>query len=727
MDKHKENTKLLLVGKTEINTGLNPDKEKYPKAVFFIIGNEFCERFSYYGMKAILTLFLVNIIRYDDDTATTIYHTFSMGCYFTPIFGAMLADSFLGKYKTIFYISIIYALGNIVLASAAIPNGIPMIPFTMIGLTLIAVGTGGIKPCVAAFGGDQFSPNQEKELQKFFSFFYLSINCGSMISTILTPYLREDVKCFGDNSCFALAFGVPAILMIVSLIIFVLGRPLYKIIAPTGNIVVQVVSAICHALGRKIKSKAVRKEDHWLNYAEDKYDKSFLSDIKDVLHVLFLYLPLPVFWALFDQQGSRWTLQANAMDGHITGKFRIKPDQMQMINPFLILFFIPLFEYCIYPLLEKCHLLVRPLQRITTGGILASAAFIVAAFVQIALEKSLPVLPSEGLSQVSVINTLPCNISLSSSLSNVSFVEMIDLKDIKTNHSHEMEFFATNCSYLKTNSLSYNLFTSDAEPVRVMMITDINNHLSVYEVPDKFEKPDKGESKIRILFASSLIPPINSTITFYLSLNDKTTELKSNFSVNEQNGIFGFTDYVQVDPGIFKLAINNYNDTIPLDNVELNTGGSYIVTVVSDSNNKYFLKNNVIVQPNSISMLYQIPQYVIMTAGEIMFSITGLEFSYSQAPTSMKSVLQAAWLLTVAFGNIIVVIVSVGRFFSKQSYEFFMFAGLMVADMMLFSLIAYFYKYVEAKEDQLTKHNANENNHSKGIQNAAYLEDSTSL
>ena len=87
----------------------------------------------------------------------------------------------------------------------------------MIGLLVIAVGTGGIKPCVSAFGGDQFvRPQQDRQLEQFFSIFYFAINVGSLISTFLTPILREDVKCFGQQFCFPLAFGVPAILMIVA-------------------------------------------------------------------------------------------------------------------------------------------------------------------------------------------------------------------------------------------------------------------------------------------------------------------------------------------------------------------------------------------------------------------------------------------------------------------------------------------------------------------------------
>uniref|UniRef100_A0A1B6DEB5 Uncharacterized protein n=3 Tax=Clastoptera arizonana TaxID=38151 RepID=A0A1B6DEB5_9HEMI len=96
--------------------------------------------------------------------------------------------------------------------------------------------------------------------------------------------------------------------------------------------------------------------------------------------------------------------------------------------------------------------------------------------------------------------------------------------------------------------------------------------------------------------------------------------------------------------------------------------------------------------PNSVHILWLLPQYIIITAAEIMFSITGLEFSFTQAPLSMKSLISAAWLLTVSFGNLIVVIVAEAKFFESQAKEFFLFAGLMIIDMIIFILIAVRYK-----------------------------------
>lgn len=116
---------------------------------------------------------------------------------------------------------------------------------TVIGLLLIGIGSGGIKPCVAAFGGDQFKiPEQAKQLATFFSLFYFSINAGSLISTYLMPVLRNDVHCFGELSCFSLAFGVPGALMVISIFIFVAGKLKYIVKKPTGNVIVEVTKCI---------------------------------------------------------------------------------------------------------------------------------------------------------------------------------------------------------------------------------------------------------------------------------------------------------------------------------------------------------------------------------------------------------------------------------------------------------------------------------------------------
>lgn len=221
-------------------------KMKYPRSIGFIISNEFCERFNYYGMRTVLVLYLTQKLAYEEDTATVIYHLFTTFVYFLCVLGAIIADSWLGKFKTILYLSLVYVGGSTIMALGAIPPlDLPGRVFAILGLALIALGSGGIKPCVAAFGGDQFKiPEQAKQMASFFSLFYFSINAGSLISTSVTPILREDVNCFNEGDCFPLAFGVPGVLMAVSVVIFMAGKYLYIIKKPAGNVVVAVTKCI---------------------------------------------------------------------------------------------------------------------------------------------------------------------------------------------------------------------------------------------------------------------------------------------------------------------------------------------------------------------------------------------------------------------------------------------------------------------------------------------------
>jgi dipeptide/tripeptide permease len=262
---------------------VQPEKrwtKQFPFSVFFIVGNEFCERFSYYGMRAVLVLFLTHQLGFGDDSATALYHSFIFWCYFLPLLGAIISDSCLGKYGTILSLSVVYAIGNIVVSVSAIPfNNATQanIALAAVGLIIIAVGTGGIKPCVSAFGGDQFTDDQEKFRRYFFSLFYFSINAGSVISTLLTPILRDDINCFGTGECFTLAFGVPAVLMILSLVVFIVGTRFYVILKPkkeSARLFLDVPLCISSAIYRRVKHGRISTKTHWLQYASPKFSVS---------------------------------------------------------------------------------------------------------------------------------------------------------------------------------------------------------------------------------------------------------------------------------------------------------------------------------------------------------------------------------------------------------------------------------------------------------------------
>src|ERR1035438_3821165 len=203
-----------------------PAPGRWPPQVKFIVGNEACERFSYYGIVGILAGYITDAatvggLGESKDNATAIIHFFKFANYFMPLFGAWLSDKLIGRYHTILWVSLIYCLGNGVLAcSGFAPGAHARLLCLCAGLGLIAFGSGGIKPCVSAFMGDQFKPEQSHLLQKAYGAFYWSINFGSFFSFLVVPWVK-------DKWNYAAAFGVPGVLMALATLIFWLGTKHY--------------------------------------------------------------------------------------------------------------------------------------------------------------------------------------------------------------------------------------------------------------------------------------------------------------------------------------------------------------------------------------------------------------------------------------------------------------------------------------------------------------------
>jgi dipeptide/tripeptide permease len=688
----------------------------YPKHVFLILTNEFCERFSYYGMKAILVLFLTNALNFADDTATAIYHAFNVVCYFMPIFGAMISDGWLGKFRTILYVSMIYGLGNIVMTLSAIPfDGDFLVWLPFIGLTLIALGTGGIKPCVSAFGGDQFTPDQQRQKSSFFSLFYMSINVGSLLSTILTPLIRSNVFCFGE-SCYAVAFGIPAALMITSVGIFAIGSPWYTKIPAGDNVLGRLFG--CVWLGIKGKcccccSSKQEKKDHWLDYGDDKYGKQFVADVKDLMRVLWLFLPLPVFWALFDQQGSRWTLQATQMNGDF-GSFVMQPDMVQVCNPLFVVILVPILESMIYPCLDKLHIPNTPLQRMVWGMLFAAIAFLLAGFLQIAVDDSAPKVAGDMESQVFFLNNAPCNVSIRSPDQKVPDISLVPLSDSGYQYVSLADSTTKNLTFTVTPDgcgQPFNL-TETYEERSGYTIFVGSTLAATYRVKqDEARLSPTPQQSSQFRFLSDLANPV----TIVLKANKGQQDDVPFFDVQPGN----VTHYEELTFAKFHMTINDSLQSLEVkDAIVSKNGPVYTVVLTGNLTSPATLDIKLVTEigPRTVNVFLQVPQYFVITLGECLFSVTGLSFAYSQAPPTMKSILTAFWLLNDAIGNVVVIIVAETGSAMSQMAEFFMFSGLMFVTTALFIVMTLFYEYVEPRDvRELADHdNKSINRHSSG-------------
>jgi POT family proton-dependent oligopeptide transporter len=355
---------------------------KFPPQIKYIVGNEACERFSYYGMRAILVVFMTGHLMMGEAKSKEVYHLFAAACYLTPLAGAWISDRLWGKYNTILYLSLLYCLGHAALAIWENQFGL------YLGLGLIALGSGGIKPCVSAHVGDQFNEKTKSLLNKVYDVFYFSINFGAFFSSLLTPLVL--VK-YGASW----AFGIPGILMGIATLLFWMGRHQYTIVPPAGKGgeagFMSVLSYALRNLGKRDQrnstlSNSSNTGQEWLDVARAKFSASEVEGTKAALSIFKVFITVSVFWALFDQNGSSWVLQAEKMDLMVLG-YKLEASQLQAANPIMVMVLIPFFTFFVYPMVEKLGIKVTPLRKMSVGMLLAALSFVCVGVFQVALDR----------------------------------------------------------------------------------------------------------------------------------------------------------------------------------------------------------------------------------------------------------------------------------------------------------------------------------------------------
>jgi len=316
---------------------------KMPTGMPYILANEAAERFAFYGMTSILVIFMTGYLMNRQGTlavmgneeAKTWFHLFNSAVYFLPFVGALIADIWLAKYRTVIYFSLIYCVGFAAITLDNTRLGLGL------GLVLMAIGSGIIKPCVSANVGDQFGKTNEHLISKFYAWFYFAINLGAGISMFLCPALLDSYSPF-------IGFGVPAVLMIVATVAYRLGRRKFVHIPSTG-----------------------------LGFIKETFSG---EGLKALGKLAIIYLFIVPFWSLFYQSQSAWVLQAEKMNLRWLG-FTWLPAQPQAINPFLVMVMIPLFSYGIYPAIQKVFPLTS-LRKITIGLFVTAFSFVVSAWIE---------------------------------------------------------------------------------------------------------------------------------------------------------------------------------------------------------------------------------------------------------------------------------------------------------------------------------------------------------
>ena len=396
---------------------------KLPRQIPYIIGNEACERFSFYGMRNILVPFLVSsmLLAYlpagdREGAAKDVFHTFVIGVYFFPLLGGWISDRFFGKYNTVLWLSLVYVVGHACLALFEDSRA-----GFYTGLFLIALGSGGIKPLVSAFVGDQFDQTNKSKAKVVYDAFYWTINFGSFFASLLMPiFLRN----YGPS----VAFGIPGILMFIATVIFWSGRHKYinvppappnphsflrvvrtalvsridgqsrpgLVIAGIGALLALFALAMIPALGFVIAAVMALGlviafggfgTSMQLERARGTHPDEAVDGVRALLRVLIVFALVTPFWSLFDQKASTWVLQGGLM----SKPDWFQPAQMQALNPMLVMLLIPFNNLVLYPLLRKVGFEPTALRRMGFGIAFSGLAWVAAGAIQLWIDGGDPV------------------------------------------------------------------------------------------------------------------------------------------------------------------------------------------------------------------------------------------------------------------------------------------------------------------------------------------------
>ncbi|KAK1589255.1 hypothetical protein Q3G72_032018 [Acer saccharum] len=405
------------------------------KACPFILGNECCERLAYYGMSSNLVRYFKHRLNQSSATATKSNQDWGGTCYITPLIGAFVADAYLGRYWTIAIFSIIYVFGMTFLTlTATLPGLRPTCDgndncnateaqsaATFVALYLIALGTGGIKPCVSSYGADQFDDADEVEKKhkgSFFNWFYFSINVGALIASSVLVWVQ-------DNVGWGWGFGIPAVAMAIAVAFFFSGTRLFRNQKPGGSPLTRLCQVVVASI-RKHRSevpadksllyetadaesniKGSRKLDHTKDlsffdkaaietqsdHVKESADRwrlctvTQVEELKAIIRLLPIWATGIIFAAVYSQMSNLFVLQGERMNTHVgNSSFKIPPAALSIFDTLSVIFWVPIYDRIIVPVARKFtgHKNgITQLQRMGIGLVISIISMICAAVLEL--------------------------------------------------------------------------------------------------------------------------------------------------------------------------------------------------------------------------------------------------------------------------------------------------------------------------------------------------------
>ncbi|KAH0671072.1 hypothetical protein KY289_025565 [Solanum tuberosum] len=401
----------------------------------FIFANEICEKLAVVGFGTNMVIYLTNELHLPLTKAANTLTNFGGTASLTPLIGAFIADTFAGRFWTITVASIIYQIGMIILTlSAILPQLRPpsckddeyckeanssQLAILYVSLLLTAFGSGGIRPCVVAFGADQFDendPNQKTQTWKFFNWYYFSMGFSMLVAVTVIVYIQ-------DNIGWGIGFGVPTIAMLISIVVFIFGYPLYRNLDPAGSPFTRLVQVCVAAYkkrkldmvndtnllyqnqeldadistaGKLVHTKQMKFLDKAAIVTEEDNPKSpnlwrlntvhRVEELKSIIRMGPIWASGIILITAYAQQHTFSVQQAKTMDRHLINSFEIPAASMTVFTLTTMLCTVAFYDRVFVPIARKFTGLERGisfLSRMGIGFFISVLATLVAGFIEV--------------------------------------------------------------------------------------------------------------------------------------------------------------------------------------------------------------------------------------------------------------------------------------------------------------------------------------------------------
>jgi dipeptide/tripeptide permease len=628
----------------------------HPIGFWFFFWGEFAERSCFYGMRAILLLYMTQVLKFTDGTANQVQSYFIAACYLLPLLGGYVADNYLGKYRTIVYFAVPYIIGQLLLGISSLHKP----EYLFLSLGLLAMGSGVIKPNISTLMGltyDQQRPGWSKLRSDAFALFYGSINIGAALTSFGVPWIRNYYG--SDSHAYAIAFLFPAVLMILAFIVFAAGKPFYA-----------------KETIQRVRPTPAERHQRIV-----------------ILRRLFgLFFVVMIFWSLFDQSSFVWTLFArDHLQLRLLG-YQLSPDQLQTVNPVLIILLLPPITM-LWHLLARFGLNLRPTDKMLIGFTLTTITMWITVWAAFRGADAMLAGGSAALAgaeKTAVAAAVELVHDPAADKAGLGLIEAAaarraakeELDGAKADPAVQAAKAAVETSKAAMKAALQSAQTAGPKKVAVATarraatasihvakaVTDLAQNTAM----DK-NSADSGEvikvAKALIEAAQAKAEATEEAVKLATSAAEDKEKESPDSTQPQVKFDLGDCSMAAIRATTAAAAAGKSTKAAAAGNARaarlnaavaaVNSADSAVAVAraAADINDSprppAIFETEEATAAARISMLWQVIPYILITMAEICISVVGLELAFAAAPAAMKSFVTACWLLTVFFGDIL--------------------------------------------------------------------------